>query len=218
MSLRRHSQQSQIPTRILSERHLHGLPRVVDPLVADGLSSKVLAAVRQVLGQSTLLLLILVVQDEDGEGGLLAGAAELLGGRLDVLLELAHGVLERGARVVDLVDDQHVLADQVGHLERGQVQPLRARHLGAGRLDLVAGAERLVERKADGLDGDVRAAGLLEEGAARERTGQPGSPGKNVLLQPPLSEAGVQETENGQTGSLTAECGRGRSHRRQWRS
>jgi hypothetical protein len=79
------------------------------------------------------------VQDEDGKLGLEV-AAHLGAGLLNVLLQLLDGVLERGARVVDLVDDQHALADQVGHLaQRGQVEPLGARDLGAGRLDVRVG-------------------------------------------------------------------------------
>ena len=105
------------------------------------------------------------MQDENGKLGLEV-AAHLGAGLLDVLLQLLDGVLERGARVVDLVDDQHALADQVGHLaQRGQVEPLRARDLGARRLDVRVGrvGQLLVQRQADGLDGDVGAAGLLEE-------------------------------------------------------
>lgn len=98
--------------------------------------------------------------------GVLALEPQLLPGGLDVLLQLLDGVLEGGAGVVDLVDDEDLLAYEVLHLaEAGQVEPL-----GAGdrlpRLldDAVAAAEGLVERQADGLDGDVGAARLLEEG------------------------------------------------------
>lgn len=116
------------------------------------------------LGEGTSLGLVLVVQDEDGEGGLLGGTAKLLSSDIDILLQLAHGVLESGACVINLVDDKNVLADQVGHLERRQIQPLCAGDLCAGDLFGGLGAEGLVERKTDGLDGDVGAAGLLEEG------------------------------------------------------
>ena len=96
--------------------------------------------------------------------------AHLKAGSLDVLLELADGVLERGARIIDLVNDKNVLADQVEHLaQRRQVQPLGARHLGAGGLDDAARGQRLVQRQADGLDGDVGRAGLLEEAAQDPR-------------------------------------------------
>lgn len=95
----------------------------------------------------------------------LALEAELLAGGLDVLLELLDGVLEGGAGVVDLVDDEDLLADEVLHLaEAGQVEPLGAGDLLAGLLDDGV-AQGLVERQADGLDGDVGAAGLLEERA-----------------------------------------------------
>lgn len=107
------------------------------------------------------------MQHKDAELGLgvLALEAQLLPGGLDVLLQLLDGVLEGGSGVVDLVDDEDLLAYEVLHLaEAGQVEPLGTGDLLAGFLhDAVA--EGLVERQADGLDGDVGAAGLLEEGA-----------------------------------------------------
>lgn len=97
----------------------------------------------------------------------LALEPELLPGGLDVLLQLLDGVLEGGAGVVDLVDDEDLLAYEVLHLaEAGQVEPLGAGDLLPWLLDhaVAVGPERLVERQADGLDGDVGAARLLEEG------------------------------------------------------
>lgn len=147
------------------ESNILGFPGIADPDVGEGDGGNVVVGLDHVLGQSAPLGLVLVVQDKDGKGRLLGGAAEPLGGNVDVLLQLAHGVLERGARVVDLVNDEDVLADQVGHFERRQVQPLGAGDLCAGHFLGRLGAQRLVERQADGLDGDVWVAGLLEEGA-----------------------------------------------------
>ena len=107
------------------------------------------------------------MENENGKLGLEV-APDLGAGLLDVLLQLLDGVLEGGARVVDLVDDQDAFADQVRHLAQGsQVEPLGARDLGADGLDLdVDGlGQALVQGQADGLDGDVGAAGLLEERA-----------------------------------------------------
>lgn len=102
--------------------------------------------------------------------GVLALEAELLPGGLDVLLQLLDSVLEGGAGVVDLVDDEDLLAYEVLHLaEAGQVEPLGAGDLLAGLLDDAVAAEGLVQRQADGLDGDVGAPGLLEEGAQDAR-------------------------------------------------
>ena len=101
--------------------------------------------------------------------GVLALEAQLLPGGLDVLLQLLDGVLEGGAGVVDLVDNEDLLADEVLHLaEAGQVQPLGAGDLLSRLLD-DAVAECLVEREANGLNGDVGAPGLLEEGAQNAR-------------------------------------------------
>ena len=109
------------------------------------------------------------MKHEDAELGLRGIGAHPLPRGLDVLLQLLDGVLERGAGVVDLVDDEDVLADEVLHLaEGGHVKPLGAGDFGAGHLDLGGAGElgkRLVEREADGLDGDVGAAVALEEGA-----------------------------------------------------
>lgn len=96
----------------------------------------------------------------------LALEAELLPGGLDVLLELLDGVLEGGAGVVDLVDDEDLLAYEVLHLaEAGEVEPLGAGDLLPRLLDDAVAPQGLVEREADGLDGDVGAPGLLEERA-----------------------------------------------------
>lgn len=104
------------------------------------------------------------MEDKDAELGLGGIGAHLEPGDLDVLLQLLDGVLERGAGVVDLVDDQDALADQVGHgAEAGQIEPLGASDLGAGLLFDVVSRQALVEREADGLDRDVGRAGLLEE-------------------------------------------------------
>lgn len=90
-------------------------------------------------------------------------SAQLLPGDLDVLLQLAHCVFQRRSRVIHLVNDENALADEALHLaERGQVQPLRACDLGTRRLDHIRG-QALVQRQTDSLDGDVGAAGLLEE-------------------------------------------------------
>lgn len=107
------------------------------------------------------------VQHKDAELrlGVLALEAQLLPGGLDVLLQLLDGVLEGGSGVVDLVDDEDLLAYEVLHLaEAGQVEPLGAGDLLA-RLLHDAIAEGLVERQANSLDRDVGAAGLLEEGS-----------------------------------------------------
>lgn len=104
------------------------------------------------------------MQDKDLKLSLGPLVAGLDPGGLDVLLKLLDGVLERGACVVDLVDDEDALAEQVAHLaEAAQVEPLRARDLGPRRLLHRVGRQLLIQRQADGLDGDVGVAGLLEE-------------------------------------------------------
>ena len=96
-----------------------GLPRVGVPQVRDGLGGEVsVLVVDDLWWEVGLLWLHLVVEDEDAECGLhlwvLLEVDALSGGLISgVLLELAEGVVEGGSGVVDLVDDENVLADQV---------------------------------------------------------------------------------------------------------
>jgi hypothetical protein len=107
------------------------------------------------------------MQHENAKIRLLALSSQFLHRCLNVLFEFPDRVLERRARVVDFVDNEHVFADQVGHFEGGQVEPLRAGYFCAGGFDVGVGGgvEGFVEGEADGLDGDVGSAGLFEEGA-----------------------------------------------------
>jgi hypothetical protein len=147
------------------KRNLLCFPRIADPEIREGDSGNVVVRLDHVPGQRASLGLVLVVQDKDGKASLLRSTTKLLSSNIHVLLQLAHGVLESGACVVDLVDNENVLANQVGHLERRQIQPLCAGDLCAGDLFGRVGAQCLVQRETDGLDGDVGAAGSLEEGA-----------------------------------------------------
>jgi hypothetical protein len=102
------------------------------------------------------------MQHEDAEMRLLVGA-KLDSSFLNVLLQLFHGILEGSPGVVDLVNDQDALADQVVDRAQGaEVKPLGASNLRAGLLDNVGG-KALIQRQANGLDGNVGVAGLLEE-------------------------------------------------------
>lgn len=109
------------------------------------------------------------MENKDAKLSLGGIRSEPLAGLLDVLLQLLDGILERRPGVVDLVHDQDALADEVLHLAQGgEIEPLGAGDLCANLLDLAV-AERLVQREADGLDGDVGGSGLLEERAQDTR-------------------------------------------------
>lgn len=161
------------------QKHVRSFPRIVNPHIPHRLRRQIPILPHHILRQRPFLHLILIMQHEDTEPRLL-GPSPRLPRRLHILLKLSNRILERGARVVHLVHDQHVLADQVRHLERGQVQPLRARHLRARRLHVAvagggggrcgggrggSGRELLVEGEPDRLDGDVGAVAFLQEGA-----------------------------------------------------
>ena len=107
------------------------------------------------------------VQHEDEEVGLLALTTQLLLSLLNILLQLAHSILQSCPGVINLVHDQNVLANQVGHLQRAQVQPLCTGHLGARDLLGVSTTEVFVEGQADGLDGDVGITWALKEGSIK---------------------------------------------------
>jgi hypothetical protein len=86
------------------------------------------------------------VKDKDVEVGLLGLAAELFCCHLHVLLQLANCILQGRPGVIDLVDDEDILADKVGHLKRAEIQPLCPGHLGSGNLFGVTATQVLVER------------------------------------------------------------------------
>ena len=105
------------------------------------------------------------MEDKDAKLCLGRITAHALSCCLNVLLELLDGVLERCPGVVDLINNEDLLANQVLHLAKSaEVKPLGASNLGAGLLDLVV-AERLVEGQTNGLDRDVGRAGLLQKRA-----------------------------------------------------
>jgi hypothetical protein len=104
------------------------LPGVADPHIADRPGRLVSIAVRHVLGQGALLYLVLVLRTRsvnmesanEAESRWLGRSTHMkheyaklcllvapktLARNLDILLELSDGILERGAGVVDLVND-----------------------------------------------------------------------------------------------------------------
>lgn len=104
------------------------------------------------------------MENKDAKLGLGRIGSDPLAGKLDILLKLLDGILERRPGVVDLVHNQDSLADEVLHLAQGgEVEPLGAGDLCANLLDLGVVAQGLVQGEADGLDGDVGRAGALEE-------------------------------------------------------
>ena len=110
------------------------------------------------------------MQHKYKEVGFLSFPAKLLLGLLNVLLQLAYCILQGCPSVVNLINDKDVLANQVGHLERAQVQPLCSGDLGARDLLRVTATEILVKRQADSLDGDIGVAGALQERPVEARS------------------------------------------------
>lgn len=127
------------------------------------------ATLHHISGQNTLLRLILVVQDEDKEVSLLTLTTKLLLCQLDILLQFTDSVFQSGTGVVDLINNQNVLADQIGHLEGAQIQPLSTGNLGTGDFLGITTTEILVQGETDSLDGDVGVTGALEERTMRNK-------------------------------------------------
>lgn len=107
------------------------------------------------------------MKDKDEEVCLLSLTAELLLSHLQVLLQLTDCILQGCPGVIDLVDNEDVLANKIGHLERAKIEPLCPGHLGSGNLFGVATTQVLIERQTDSLNGNVGLAGTLKEGADR---------------------------------------------------
>lgn len=87
---------------------------------------------------------------------------------LDIFLQLPHRVLQRGPGIVHLVYDEDVFAHQIRHFQRGKIEPLRARYLGAWRFDglrRISRGQGFVEGEADRLNRDIRGGGPFEERA-----------------------------------------------------
>ena len=70
------------------------------------------------------------MQHENAKRSLLRRSSQNLCRLLDILLQLTNSIFESSTCVIDLVDDQHALANQIGHLEAAKVEPLRTRHSG----------------------------------------------------------------------------------------
>lgn len=108
------------------------------------------------------------MEHKDKKVSLLALAAKLLLRLLHIFFQLAHRILQGRPSIVHLIHNQNILANQVGHLKRAQVQPLCTGDLGARNFLGVTTAEVLIEGQTDGLDGDIRVASALQEGSANE--------------------------------------------------
>jgi len=102
---------------------------------------------------------------EDTESSLLVLATASLCRTCNVLFQFFHRILQGCSCIVHLIDNKHVLPDQVRHLQTRQVEPLRSSDFCAWLLDrAIFGAEGLVKGEADGLDGNIGRIGLLQEG------------------------------------------------------
>lgn len=144
--------------------NIGSLPRIANPNIWDGDGSQVSIVIDHIIRQMALLLLVFVVQNKYRKLGLFRPSL-FFSGFLDIFFQFFDGVLERGACVIDFVDYEDVLANQVGHLQGRQVEPLCSCDFGAGGLDRVGTGELLVEGKTDGLDRNIGGSRLFEEGS-----------------------------------------------------
>lgn len=103
------------------------------------------------------------MQNKDGERSLLSFPTQLFLCKLYILLKLTDSILEGRPGVVDLINDQDVLANQIRHLEGAKIQPLRACNLCSRHFLRVTATQVLIERESDGLNRDVGVTRTLKE-------------------------------------------------------
>ena len=111
------------------------------------------------------------MKNKDAELSGLSLISNSLTGGLDVLLQLLDSIFQCGAGVINLVDNENLLSNQILHAaQRTKVEPLGSGHTGARDLDFsrtvwlhAVGGQCFVQRKPDGLDWDIGAAGFLKE-------------------------------------------------------
>lgn len=87
---------------------------------------------------------------------------------LHILLQLPNRIFKGRPSIIDLINNENILANQIGHFETTQIEPLRSGDFCAGDFfGVVGAAEVFVEGESDGLDGDVGLVGAFEEGSFR---------------------------------------------------
>lgn len=147
------------------KENVRGFPGIADPNITTGHSCHVSALLEHIRRKLSFLRLILIlyeamsaevspsvqsktggaglvhgcfdthVQNKHGKSCLLSFPAQLLFGKFHILLQLPHGIFQRCPCVIHLIDNQNIFANKIGHFQRAQVEPLRARDLGAWSLD-----------------------------------------------------------------------------------
>ena len=106
-----------------------GLPGVVDPDVTNVPGCHV-STLQDFVWQSALLRLVFVVQNKDTEVRLF-GRTKLGAGFFNVLGQLLDGIFQGRTCVINLIDDQDILAYQHVEREGGEVEPLSSSDLSA---------------------------------------------------------------------------------------
>lgn len=108
------------------------------------------------------------MQHENTKPRISASTGHISSRSLNILLQLLNCILQRCPRVVHLIHNQYVFANETRHLQCRQVEPLGTCDFCSWRFNrlvwVAARGEGFVEGKADGLDGDIRRGGAFEEG------------------------------------------------------
>ena len=130
---------------------LHCFPRITDPYIRHCFSSKISALIHHVIWQMTSFRLVLVLcfdsvsrseiastwktymQHKDAEGrlALFSKLSHLSSCFFNVFRQFANRVLESRPRIIHLVYNEDVFANQILHLQTREIQPLCSRYFGA---------------------------------------------------------------------------------------
>lgn len=106
------------------------------------------------------------MENKDAKSRLLLSSPELLPRCLHVFFQLLDSVLQGGPCVIDLIDDQDVFADQIGHFEGGKVKPLSPSDFGTRLLHRPIFTKILVEGEPNSLYRDIRRSWAFDEGTS----------------------------------------------------
>ena len=112
------------------------------------------------------------MENKNAESRLLLSSPELLPRHFHVFLQLPDSIFQGGSCIIDLIDDQYVFADQIGHFEGGKVKPLSPSDFGTRLLHRPIFTKVLVEREPNSLYRDICRSWAFDEGSNKLLRGE----------------------------------------------
>lgn len=136
MTTARHLYRAMLSGKCIMLVNICCLPGIADPNIRHGNCCQISIVVDHVGWEPPFLFLIFVVQHEYREFCLFVSTL-LLSCDLDVFFQFSDSILECCSSIVHLINNQNILADQIRHLERGEVEPLCPCDLCTGGFDRI---------------------------------------------------------------------------------